>query len=326
LTNSDRAAVGVNAAVSGSIFGKGIYTANNPYAFSRFGPIGIFVARLKGTCVKWDDLGGNEALVSAGMHTVLGNKQKGVPDTDEVVLRNSSQCLPLLCYNSIPLGDKDVKSVLRKITVSLQKLADQCLSCNLPLYNESPSHLATPCNCKSNALAEEKSTLIRGPGKLSSESIPSTRAESRGKHDHSSQGGRFPTALPSTVSGVRRHLPDTRIGTSFDAHAGPANVSLSLSLTETLTYYAPKSLFHDKDDCYHVCPVSYGECAVCLETFSFTERPVALLICSHEFHANCMQAVLQRSNQCPKCRRQVRELQGISPSGTMTVTWSSAPC
>jgi len=146
LTHSDREAVGMNIAFSGSRFGNGVYTANNPYAFSLYGPIGIFVARLKGTCAQWDDLGRHESMVPATIHTVLGNRNKGVPDTDEVVLRNSSQCLPLLCYNCIPLDDKDVQSVLPKIVLSLQKLVDQFLTCNFTLNQASPSHLATASN------------------------------------------------------------------------------------------------------------------------------------------------------------------------------------
>ena len=76
MNHSDCAVVGINTANSGCLFGKGIYTANNPLAFCKYGSIGIFIARLKGTCVQWDDVVGSKFLVTNGMHTVLGSRQK----------------------------------------------------------------------------------------------------------------------------------------------------------------------------------------------------------------------------------------------------------
>ncbi len=332
LTHSDRAAVGM-AVSSCSSFGKGIYTANNPHTFSHFGPVGVIVARLKGACVQWDDVGRNESSVTAAMHTVIGNKAKGNPSMEEVVLRNSAQCLPLVCYNRMPLPTSDigVQSVLSKIELSLQKLVDQFLICKDPVYNKCPSHAAAPSNLQSNVLAKVESTAISGNGKPSLAKA-STCGQGMGVVDLTGQAGKSTRALPTSVSKVRqRSCAIKTVKATLPCHAkvGHGTVPVSVNPTETITYTAPNRFFQDQDDQkYFRRSVSNAspECAICLETFSMKDPPMALLTCAHGFHAKCIQDVLRHSSQCPVCRQHVREPQGTSPSGTMTVTWSSTPC
>jgi hypothetical protein len=52
LTRSDRNTQQVNSFFHGSIFGDGIYTANNPDNFSSYGNTGLLVARLPGKIVR----------------------------------------------------------------------------------------------------------------------------------------------------------------------------------------------------------------------------------------------------------------------------------
>jgi len=216
--------------------------------------------------VQWDDLGGNESLVMDGMHTVLGNKQKWAQSVlgmkqnwstsnDEVVLRNSAQCLPLVCYNRIlSTSDIDVKSVLPKIEWILQKLVDQFLNRKDPFFNESPSHVATPSEHRSNVLAKVESTSISRHGEASLAKV-SAGGQGMGVVDISGQAGNIPRASPISVSGVRQRscLAEPAIKTvtatlPYHAHEGHVTVPVSGSTSETLTYNAPKRLFQDKDD------------------------------------------------------------------------------
>lgn len=49
LTKADRKSRKVESSINhGSQFGDGVYTANNPYAFKRYGNVGLIVARLQG--------------------------------------------------------------------------------------------------------------------------------------------------------------------------------------------------------------------------------------------------------------------------------------
>lgn len=86
---------------NGEMFGNGIYTGNNPLAFQRYGPIGIIVARLKGTCSqRLSNL--SAATSNHGCNTLIGKKVLDQdPDGyyDEVVLQGSAQVIPLVCYN-----------------------------------------------------------------------------------------------------------------------------------------------------------------------------------------------------------------------------------
>ena len=103
-----------SSTTNGSVFGDaGICSGNNPKSFRNYGSIGLLVARLQGNTVKVPrDLKAikRQKIIQADTNTVIGDKMNhkvrrgagGWPQTDkyhEIVLRSSSQCLPMVKYD-----------------------------------------------------------------------------------------------------------------------------------------------------------------------------------------------------------------------------------
>jgi hypothetical protein len=61
------------------------------------------------------------------------------------------------------------------------------------------------------------------------------------------------------------------------------------------------------------------ECPICLYTYNFTSKKVALKSCGHEFHKDCAILMLATSRLCPICRSPQNIIRGKMPSGKMTV-------
>lgn len=120
----------------GAFFGDGIYTANNPFAFRRCGPEGLLVARIHGVtrrAVRAQRLVPHDG----SFDTIIGNKAtSNIPSScvehyDEVVLLNSSQCLPLVHYSSRIIRRNcyatraDTDSPIRIFHIAMQQIVDE---------------------------------------------------------------------------------------------------------------------------------------------------------------------------------------------------------
>ena len=93
---------------NGQVFGNGIYTANNAFAFQKFGPAGLVVARLKGSCSqrvkKISQIQDGHSYTS-----IVGNKISGIDPIgyyDEIVLLESSQVIPLVRFETEAINFK----------------------------------------------------------------------------------------------------------------------------------------------------------------------------------------------------------------------------
>jgi hypothetical protein len=76
LTKADRESQKVTSTFHGSVFGDGIYTAQNPIAFSNYGNVGLLVARLQGKAVRVArSLSPGQ---STDVNTIIGDKMIGV--------------------------------------------------------------------------------------------------------------------------------------------------------------------------------------------------------------------------------------------------------
>mmetsp|Transcript_18956 Transcript_18956/g.32470 ORF Transcript_18956/g.32470 Transcript_18956/m.32470 type:complete len:476 (-) Transcript_18956:230-1657(-) len=109
LSRPERVARNVGQQTGGAYFGDGIYTGRNPQAFQNFGNVGLLVAILKGN----ERNVRNAEPPNPAINTVIGNKVfpkteghgsgRNLDDkktyNDEVVLRTSSQCLPLFSFS-----------------------------------------------------------------------------------------------------------------------------------------------------------------------------------------------------------------------------------
>lgn len=111
MTRTERDAAGIPRVFNGAAFGEGIYTGNNPTSYSSYGPIGVVVARLKGTTTT------NTGTSSDQADTVIGK----IGAVDEiVVLRNSRCCLPLIEYDTSLAGT--YPNILASLEQELQEL------------------------------------------------------------------------------------------------------------------------------------------------------------------------------------------------------------
>lgn len=104
MTKEDRIKNNIKVDSKGAVFGDGIYTANNPTHFSRFGKVGLIVARLQGKKVRVAKALPKKFRTQA--NTFIGDKSakstQNWPKSDklnEIVLRTSSQCLPLVRFD-----------------------------------------------------------------------------------------------------------------------------------------------------------------------------------------------------------------------------------
>lgn len=120
----------------GSHFGDGVYTGNNPEAFSKFGDIGLLVGRLQGKVLKVKSSLTSSTKIDADVHCIIGDKlthakkldSSGWPVDDfyhEVVLRSSKQCLPLIRYDASLENTKEGKEGIANMERCLVALVDR---------------------------------------------------------------------------------------------------------------------------------------------------------------------------------------------------------
>lgn len=128
LTIEDRFATSNENTKHVAFFVDGIYVGTNPFAFTKYGTVGLMVAILKGT--KQSVGKRSKPIVSSAIDTVIGNKTGDSPYCDEIILRQSSQVLPLVQFERkhIESGDAVFAHALWAIHEKLQGLLDE--NCN----------------------------------------------------------------------------------------------------------------------------------------------------------------------------------------------------
>jgi hypothetical protein len=129
LTISERRENNLGHHSGGQVFGEGIYTANNCFSFSHFGPVGLLVARLKGNCTPRVP-SGHSVRVDGLFQTVIGNKQATIDSDglfDEIVLQKSAQVIPLVRFpQSVSMGtNDDTLNRLYDIMEAVQVVVDE---------------------------------------------------------------------------------------------------------------------------------------------------------------------------------------------------------
>jgi hypothetical protein len=169
LTKSERATSNIGAKNHGSVYGDGVYTGNNPFAFRQFGPVGLLVARLKGVvrlAATKQDL-----LPDGSFDTIIGNKKKNHEGNtvalqrakhldyfDEVVMQSSSQCIPLVKYSEkrIPSrvgpasglfvrhGGPDTETPIRAFRIALEKVVNEFFNCKAAPLEECEKAIISP--------------------------------------------------------------------------------------------------------------------------------------------------------------------------------------
>jgi Deltex C-terminal domain len=95
MNEEERAAMMINARVVGATYGKGIYTASNPYAYhGQYGDVCILMARLPGTN---HDFSSPDETNEGWSDSVTAHR--GEPN-EIMIVSGSSQCIPILCFDT----------------------------------------------------------------------------------------------------------------------------------------------------------------------------------------------------------------------------------
>mmetsp|Transcript_22243 Transcript_22243/g.28542 ORF Transcript_22243/g.28542 Transcript_22243/m.28542 type:complete len:508 (+) Transcript_22243:543-2066(+) len=171
-------------------FGPGVYLGNNPCAFHSRAPIGLIVAALKGKCERSESNRSSGALPSAGggtvsANTTIGNRHRGhiQPATsklsalyapaktlsyyDEIILKESRQCVPLVMFHSALVNPSEENGsgndTVWMYHQEMQKVVNEFFNSGIPLGDRTPKSDIFPSMRKS-------CSSIRSPA-----SIPSSR-------------------------------------------------------------------------------------------------------------------------------------------------------
>lgn len=137
LSKMDRHKKNVSSAKKrGSNFGDGIYTGNNPDAFTHYGDVGLICGRLKGNILgKVSRNLSSSVTVDDNIHCVIGDKciygeqldANGWPIDDhynEIVLRSRRQVLPMIRYDAT-LAEVSSMAVISSLVSSYFHLSNQ---------------------------------------------------------------------------------------------------------------------------------------------------------------------------------------------------------
>ena len=302
MTKGDRRSQNIQSAnMHGSTFGDGVYTCNNPIASRNYGSVGLLVARLKGNTVRIRQSLKSDHILPAETNTIIGDKIHNTscygdwPSTDhfhEYVLRSSSQCIPLIKYETGILESPDGEKCVLHVQSSLQGLLDE-------LFNE------------------KSQPAPMGP--IISRNINSPSG-SRGMVFNPPNPGIF--AAP-VISGPP--LPSSGfIAPSGGMVFNPPNPGIFA----TIEYKAPYNIITGIPSNTLIAPLTPnldGTCVICQDDLS-SSNCVAINTCYHKFHRSCIERAFKTKPQCPICRKLVGKPQGKSPSGTMAISQSTKSC
>jgi deltex-like protein len=104
----------------------------------------------------------------------------------------------------------------------------------------------------------------------------------------------------------------------FVAAASPfqsiSHEDLMYTAPATLTTFTPSNAFQS----CAASLLSHDECPICMEALD--TFLVKVTVCGHIYHRECIENSLKVSSRCPICRRSIKNPQGQSPSGSMTIS------
>jgi len=325
------------------VFGDGIYTATNPFAFRHFGDTGLLVAVLLGNTARVPYTADPKANLVGTINTVIGNKSlrhltgtlsEAIRYTDELVLQESKQCLPLMRFDTASVSTQAGKDAVWMFQQELQRLLDKVFNkgvrTELQRIHESatdPYAVRAGGGTSASSAAAMAAIASSGAGPFPVSGIPPHLIASLPPHllarvggsgsAGAAMGGGSGAGSASRRSSSRRSRPA--------AGGSPAS-----SMPEVLMYTAPLILTTPTpSDAFVSCRQgSKEDCVICMESLSSTDsgRVVRLKECGHEYHKKCIQGALEAKPNCPVCRAMIRKPQGSSPSGTMSITTSRVCC
>ena len=136
MSQKERLSQKIRVGGHGSAFGDGVYTANNPTCFQSYGELGLLVARLQGASVrvapfpqpfiKGEDV--NDATTIVGNKTVRNGQWPKLDDYDEVVLKSSFQCVPMIQFNRLNTMKRSDHQLILHLQTVIQRMLNECLN------------------------------------------------------------------------------------------------------------------------------------------------------------------------------------------------------
>ena len=340
MTLADRKAT-YSSSQGVGVFGDGIYTATNPFAFQGFGggDTGLLVAVLLGNTQRLAHGANPTANLHGSINTVIGNKSllhlNGEPSeqtkyTDELVLQKSKQCLPLMQFKTSLVLDEAGKDALWKYHEELQRLLDgffnKGVRTELKRIRPQTYDPRAGRTLVGAATAAVAAASIPLPSQLLSVSGLNVSVQGNGIPPHllAPLGGSglpstgFAFSTPSLPVPIRRSKARRNLATSDRPVWKP----------EVVAYTMPPHLMASTpEDAFVKCNQgSKEDCVICMDSLCNSTRVVRLRECGHEYHEKCIKDSLKSFPTCPVCRALISKLQGKGPSGTMSITTSSILC
>ncbi|KAL3944015.1 MAG: hypothetical protein SGBAC_001925 [Bacillariaceae sp.] len=330
MTKNERDAQGVKPhKFNGSAYGDGVYTANNQISFSKYGDSGLIVGRLLGVMKDYEPGQTNIA------NTIL------VPNVGIVVLKTSAQCLPMIKYDTTLVASKEARQIIRKLQKSLQKILDQFFNPGLtapPTFWNAKTTAATNVgggNMKAPP-ASQAAHIVHPKQKASSTAaiMPATRFLATGSSSMNNANSIITRSKTKSASAVAK-MPAT---SSLSTGSPSTNVAVSVTTRSktnlhsrqqtrlkqaVLQYAAPVRLSGAINPNEAFCPPPascnfQNDCAICQDALSIPRPCVALKVCNHVFHKDCIEQACRFGSKCPTCRKSIGTPLGKSPSGSMT--------
>merc|ERR1740124_429933 len=296
-----------NRMLMGLTYGDGVYVSTNPFAFhGKYGNVGILVAVLMGNAQRIMDRSSfhNTARFNEKVNTIIGNKKcaSGSPETqlyDEIVLQNSSQCLPLVRFSDILVSTTDDNSPNNDSVWAyhreMQRIVDDCFNngtkteivrtfpseiqaVNVNLQSNShlsylrpfPSHPVVPPILRNSGKFLPQPSVLPGkflpppsvlPGKL----LPPPSV-------HPGKLLPLPSVPQYTVQSIVGQVLPT-LNTPFSPVQEPIE-------TNSIRYLAPETLVNLKSNLFDTVDIisTSEDCPVCIEKLCGTQRIVSLKI------------------------------------------------
>jgi deltex-like protein len=327
-----------------SYFGDGVYTANNPFAFDSFGPVGLIVARIKGRSLAR----GRQRVLSCSevdvYDTIVGNKTPARSTKEEVVLRSSSQTLPLIrfprSFSSQPQHTlpENVDSTLAKFHNKMQELVDKFFNVSRDFAaSQDVVHAVAVTDVLPSFVSFEKLpvAILPPPGVPQAPAPADVSPRPRNPHEPTPK-----FSSPQLLS--RRDRPASLNPPRLPASGNQQQLQVDSTTNELCrkwTYKAPDRLFDSSMSSLDSISIPTmkakpEDCPICFDPIisisgahaaSSWKLGYELKVCGHAMHICCLSQALQASNRCPVCRECVSRPQGASPSGFMDITYSTTP-
>ncbi|CAJ1969692.1 unnamed protein product [Cylindrotheca closterium] len=296
MTRNERDSQGIQAhRFHGSTYGDGVYTGNSPTKFAGYGNTGLIVGRLLGT------------MKTFGQQTTDGANTVLVPDREIVVLKTSAQCLPMIKYDMELAGSQEGQDFIQRLHKSLQEILDQVFNPGLrgPPVLPTPWNVATASsNARGGNATVPPSFIAQNSFVSSNRGPPPTQYFGPGSSFKNLPG---PAAVNRYLIGGKSNPRISTIGKAVLQYIAPERLSGAVNPTEA--FCLPPSSCNFQSDC-----------VICHDALSDPPCCVALKVCNHVFHKDCIEQACKFGSKCPTCRKCIGTPLGKSPSGSMSIS------